>query len=64
MWNEMDVRAELMAWVSKNGPLDDKDIQLPGLLFGEPLGIAETLGRDCKTIEALYQFINCVDIQV
>lgn len=63
MWDEMDVPAELKNWVSKNGPFDDKENTFT-LLFGAPLGIAETFGRDCETIEANCQSIDCVDMQV
>lgn len=63
MWDEMDVPTELNDWASQNGPFDDKDNTFP-LLFGEPLGIAETFGRDCKTIEANCITMNCEDMGV
>ncbi|KAF3401943.1 hypothetical protein F1880_009951 [Penicillium rolfsii] len=63
MWDEMDVPTELKNWVSMNGPFDN-GVNTFTLLFGTPLGIGETFGRSCKTIEANCQSINCVDMQV
>ncbi len=63
MWDQLDVPAELKAWVSNNAPFADTIDTFPSL-FGEPLGIAETFGRACVTIEANCQAMDCSQMDV